>query len=413
MIVRPVPVYNRTNCVDKKHYDELFDRLLKGKLSPAETEQLLEWLQYEGNSADVSDSILKNLQQATAERDIDPEISQRLQARLPLIIQQGNSRRTLRARIIQKPWFRYAVAAVIIGIVSFSVFKFLPQSSGTQKTPEAANIASTDIAPGREGAVLTLSDGRKILLDSLGNGTIVSTEGTDVKLKDGQLIYDNISGDAAALHYNTITTPKGRFFQIVLPDQTKVWLNAASSLRYPTAFTGNERRVEIDGEAYFEVAKNPSAPFIVKINDETSVKVLGTHFNINAYTNEDQIKTTLLEGSVQISGKNTLATIKPGQQAKISRSSASSSIQIAESVNTDKVMAWKNGVFDFDDASLEEVMHQLERWYDIDVVYEQGVPKIEFVGKMGRDLSLKGVLRGLELSKVRFKLEGRKLMVLP
>nr|WP_255723990.1 FecR family protein [Terrimonas ginsenosidimutans] len=288
----------------------------------------------------------------------------------------------------------------------------MPQSSDNVKVPVTANIASTDIAPGHEGAVLTLADGRKILLDSLGNGIIASSEGAEVKLSDGQLIYDNVSDNATASYYNTISTPKGRFFQIVLPDQTKVWLNAASSLRYPTAFAANERRVEIDGEAYFEVAKNPAAPFIVKVNDETTVRVLGTHFNINAYTNEEEIRTTLLEGSVQVSGKSNLATIKPGQQAKISRNS-DNTVRIAESVNIDKVMAWKNGSFNFEDATLEEVMHQLERWYDIDVVYEQGVPKIEFVGKMGRDLSLKSVLRGLELSKVRFKLEGRKLLVLP
>ncbi len=398
--------------MDKKHYDELFVRLLEGKLSSEETDELLKWLQNEANSGEVSNSILNTLQQASPLQDISPEIHQRLQARLPLIIQAGNARRGARFGIIGQSWFRYAAAAVLIGIVGFSIYKFLPQSSDKSQAPVPANIASTDIAPGREGAVLTLADGRKILLDSLGNGIIASTEGAEVKLADGQLIYDNVSDNNTASYYNTISTPKGRFFQIVLPDQTKVWLNAASSLRYPTVFASNERRVEIDGEAYFEVAKNPNAPFIVKVNDETSVKVLGTHFNINAYTNEDEIRTTLLEGSVEVSGKNGQATIKPGQQAKISRQS-NNTVQIAGSVNIDKVMAWKNGSFDFEDASLEEVMHQLERWYDIDVAYEQGVPKIEFVGKMGRDLSLKSVLRGLELSKVRFKLEGRRLVVQP
>ncbi|MCG2613331.1 FecR domain-containing protein [Terrimonas sp. NA20] len=398
--------------MDKRHYDELFDRLLEGKLSAEETEDLLKWIQREENRSEVSDSILSAFQQTASSQEVSPEIRQRLQARLPLIIQEGNARRDLRTNIVRQSWFRFAAAAILIGIVGFSVYKFLPQSSDNVKVPVTANIASTDIAPGHEGAVLTLADGRKILLDSLGNGIIASSEGAEVKLSDGQLIYDNVSDNATASYYNTISTPKGRFFQIVLPDQTKVWLNAASSLRYPTAFAANERRVEIDGEAYFEVAKNPAAPFIVKVNDETTVRVLGTHFNINAYTNEEEIRTTLLEGSVQVSGKSNLATIKPGQQAKISRNS-DNTVRIAESVNIDKVMAWKNGSFNFEDATLEEVMHQLERWYDIDVVYEQGVPKIEFVGKMGRDLSLKSVLRGLELSKVRFKLEGRKLLVLP
>ncbi|MET0464596.1 MAG: FecR domain-containing protein [Chitinophagaceae bacterium] len=398
--------------MDKKHYDELFARLLEGKLSAQETEDLLKWLQHEENKGEVSDSILSAFQQSAPLQEVSPEIRQRLQARLPLIIQEGNARRGFRSKIVPRPWFRYAAAAMLIGIVGFSIYQFLPRSADKIQTPAPATIASTDIAPGHEGAVLTLADGRKILLDSLGNGIITSTEGAEVKLADGQLIYDNVSDSPTASYYNTISTPKGRFFQIVLPDQTKVWLNAASSLRYPTAFAANERRVEIDGEAYFEVAKNPTAPFIVKVNDETSVRVLGTHFNINAYTNEEEIRTTLLEGSVQVSGKSNQATIRPGQQAKISRNS-DNTVRIAESVNIDKVMAWKNGSFNFEDATLEEVMHQLERWYDIDVVYEQGVPKIEFVGKMGRDLSLKSVLRGLELSKVRFKLEGRKLLVLP
>jgi transmembrane sensor len=218
--------------------------------------------------------------------------------------------------------------------------------------------------------------------------------------------------------YNAISTPKGRQFQLVLPDGTKVWLNAASSLKYPTRFNGKERRVEITGEAYFEVAKNINMPFIATIPPQpgglggASVKVLGTHFNINAYANEPSLKTTLLEGSVQVTaGKNGM-NLKPGQQAAISNET-NHTIQLINGVDVEKVMAWKNGVFNFNEATLQEVMHQLERWYDIEVQYEPGVPQLEFVGKMGRDLSLNNVLRGLELSKVHFRLEGRKLTVMP
>jgi ferric-dicitrate binding protein FerR (iron transport regulator) len=215
-----------------------------------------------------------------------------------------------------------------------------------------------------------------------------------------------------------MSTPKGRQFQLVLPDGTKVWLNAASSLRYPTVFDGRLRTVEVTGEAYFEVAKlvNPSTgqrvPFHVKVNNKTEIEVLGTHFNINSYDDESAVSTTLLEGSVRVVNGLEKAVITPGQQARIE--TGSSHIKIVPDANVEKVMAWKNGVFDFQDATLEEVMRELQRWYNIDVVYEKGVPQLEFIGRMGRDLSLASVLNGLELSRVHFRIEeGRRLVVLP
>jgi hypothetical protein len=273
-----------------------------------------------------------------------------------------------------------------------------------------------DIAPGKQGAILTLADGRTVVLDSLGNGVVASQGGTKVVLNNGRLAYNTEGAATAEPAYNTMTTPKGRQFQVTLPDGTKVWLNAASSLRYPTAFTGKERTVDVTGEAYFEVAPMLSGsgdrmPFIVKINDATQVQVLGTHFNINAYKDEATINTTLLEGSVRIVNGGEKAILRPGQQAQ---TGLSTRIKIVADANVEKVMAWKNGVFDFQDATLEEVMRQLQRWYDIDVVYEKGIPKLEFIGKMGRDLSLAEVLGGLQLSKVHFRLEeGRRLVVLP
>jgi ferric-dicitrate binding protein FerR (iron transport regulator) len=227
-------------------------------------------------------------------------------------------------------------------------------------------------------------------------------------MSNGQLIYK--AKNSSGVAYNTMTTPKGRQFSLVLPDGTKAWLNAASSLRYPTAFVGRERKVEVTGEVYFEVAKNKQMPFKVKVNENMEVEVLGTHFNINSYSNEASINTTLLEGSVQISNQSQKQILKPGQQARVNNDQK---INIVSDVNLKKVMAWKNGVFDFDDASLQEVMHQLERWYDIEVVYERGVPDIEFVGTLSRDLSLEDVLKGLKLSEVNFRIEGRKLVIMP
>jgi ferric-dicitrate binding protein FerR (iron transport regulator) len=245
----------------------------------------------------------------------------------------------------------------------------------------------------------------------LKNGLITTQNGTKVMLRNGQLVYDADQLSANRTVYNIMSTPKGRQFQLVLPDGSQVWLNAASSIRYPTSFTGKDRRVEITGEAYFEVAHNPSVPFKVEVNKQSEVTVLGTHFNINSYENEESVSTTLLEGSVQVKNQAGMIVLKPGQQAKVT---GLDKINVLSNVNLDKVMAWKNGVFNFEDATLQEVMRQLERWYDIDVVYEKNIPKLEFFGKMGKDLSLAAVLSGLEKSNVHFRMEeGRRLVVLP
>ncbi len=311
---------------------------------------------------------------------------------------------------------RWTVAAAILVIISTSgYFLFFKKSSGNVTSENT--LQKIDIAPGKQGAILTLDDGSKVVLDDRGNGLVATQSGSKVLLNNGELVYDKnglVNGQVA---YNTMTTPKGRQFQLVLPDGSKVWLNAASSLRYPVVFTGNERKVEVTGEVYFEVAKNAKVPFRVKINDETEVEVIGTQFNVNCYKNEANINTTLLEGSVKIMNGDEKAIIKPGQQAQVESQSQINNehiIKIVNDVDVEKVMAWKNGVFNFQDASLEEVMRQLERWYDIEVKYEEGIPKLEFMGKMGRDLSLSEVLRGLEISKVHFRIEeNRKLVVLP
>lgn len=311
---------------------------------------------------------------------------------------------------------RWSVAAAILILAGTLIFLQISGKSSKQNgsAPIAAIPAvKNDVGPGKEGAILTLNDGRTVVLDSLGNGIITDQNGAKVVLNNGELAYnakESINGEVA---YNTIATPKGRQFRLLLGDGTKVWLNAASSLRYPTVFTGNERVVEITGEAYFEVAKNAKMPFHVKINNETEIVVLGTHFNVNSYQNEASINTTLLEGSVRVINGKESALLTNGQQAQSSLL-VKNKIKVVSNVNVERIMAWKNGVFDFQDATLGEVMRQLERWYNIEVVYEKGIPDLEFMGKMGRDLTLSEVLRGLEMSEVHFKIEGgRKLIVMP
>jgi transmembrane sensor len=404
-----------------RYYKALFNRLLERKLSPQDTKALLDWLGSEKPDTQAAELILSQLRHSVDTELVTADIIDSLEARLPAIL-QNTDQQPAPVHFLKRKWVRYA-AALIIVLAGVSIYLMVQQSSSRQIAAEPT-AAPRDIAPGREGAILTLEDGSTVILDDRGNGLVANQSGSKVVLNNGQLLYDQ-EDNAAAIKYNTVTTPRGRQFQVVLPDGTKVWLNAASSLRYPTAFTGKERRVEITGEVYFEVARVSSAsravPFFVKVNDGTEIEVLGTHFNINSYNNESSINTTLLEGSVKVSMVSRLLSggessiLKPGEQAKVALNpiTIGSPLTIDHSPDIEKVMAWKNGVFNFEDASLEEVMRQLERWYDIDVEYEKGVPKLEFVGKMGRDLTLSNVLRGLEVSKVKVRVEGRKVIVLP
>ena len=322
-------------------------------------------------------------------------------------------------------WKRWGAAAAVLLVLGSGMYWWLGKRNGVAEKPVIAELK--DVDPGKAGAVLTLADGTQVVLDSMGNGWATAQNGTRVLLKDGQLAYDPANAGNGTIAYNTMTTPRGRQFRIVLPDGTKVWLNAASSIYYPTAFTGAERKVKITGEAYFEVAayKQEGArkawPFIVDVDGRAHVKVLGTHFNISAYKNEAAMQTTLLEGAVKVALPNTRTeplhevTLRPGMQARISNKTGSPvNISVDNTADLAKVMAWKEGVFNFEDVGLEEAMRQLERWYDIDVVYEKGVPDIYFFGKISRDMPLKSVLKMLEDSEVRFRLEaGRKLVVLP
>jgi ferric-dicitrate binding protein FerR (iron transport regulator) len=302
---------------------------------------------------------------------------------------------------------RWWMSAAAILLLSAGVYWGLRRTD--QAPPEIVN--TEQVNPGKNGAILTLADGSQVLLDTVTNANIGLQGGVTAKVVNGTLQYVGIGN---AIVYNTMSTPVGRQFQIKLPDGSEVWLNAASSIRFPTAFAGNERKVEITGEVYFEVAENAAAPFRVKVENKADVEVLGTRFNINAYDDEPVISTTLLSGAVRV--KNDRAEnviLKPGQQARIAGNIQQGAIKVLNDVAMDKVVAWKNGYFDFEGVAFEIAMRQLERWYDIDVEYENNkVPDIEFIGKITRDVSYKGLLTGLQKMGVRYKQEGRKLVIL-
>nr|WP_260170829.1 FecR family protein [Mucilaginibacter lappiensis] len=303
------------------------------------------------------------------------------------------------------------VAAVAIILIFIGVGAYYYAHKQTLQA-EDSQLAKHDAEPGNNKAILTLENGTKLVLDSAKIGTLAKKGHISIqKTRDGQLQYTADKGDGRTenelLSWNTISTPRGGQYQVILPDGTKVWLNAASSLKFPTAFAGNNRNVELMGEAYFEVAKSTSRPFTVKV-DHMQVKVLGTHFNIMAYQDEPAIKTTLLEGAVQLHDGNSNSLLKPGQQGIVK----GDNIQIAE-VDVAQTIAWKNGFFEFNRASIYGIMKQISRWYDVEVVYEGKIPDDEFVGKIERNVKLSQVLHILELNHVHFKVEDKRITVTP
>ncbi|MEV4884064.1 FecR family protein [Chitinophaga ginsengisegetis] len=311
----------------------------------------------------------------------------------------------LRTNIIK--WMAAASLLLLAAVGGYVLF-----SNRNAVTPKT--ITHSEIKAGTEGAILTLADGSKISLDTIKSGVIALQGGVTAKLVNGALVYEGATDQVV---YNTITTPKGRQMKVRLPDGSMVWLNAASSIHFPTAFPSSARKVAMTGEAYFEVAKEQNAPFIVSVNDMTEVEVLGTYFNVNAYPDEQYTKTTLLEGSVKVGWQGgRFLKIRPGQQAQmnhdnIARAQNNIEIRSLDQEEIENVVAWKNGYFDFDNSSFVEIMRQLERWYDIQVIYENGIPKVELTGNMTRDVTLNDLMEGLEKLGVHSRLEGRRLII--
>ncbi|MBS1565998.1 MAG: FecR domain-containing protein [Bacteroidetes bacterium] len=310
-----------------------------------------------------------------------------------------------RIDFFRMPWFRYAAAIIILvgaGLWLRSI------SNGSHAPAADDKKAQAAIVPGKDGAVLTLADGTQVVLDSVPNGVVAAQNGTQVVVKNGLLAYNPTTSPSARVSYNSVATPKGRQFRLVLPDGSRVWLNAASFIKYPTVFSGGERLVEVKGEAYFEIEKDVARPFRVKMNDAAAVEVLGTSFNVNAYENEDAIRTTLLEGAVRINAYKHLQMLKPGQQAQVY---PNEHIDVADGVDVSQVVAWKNGYFDFDKVDLRVMLRQLERWYDITVNYEGNPPAMVFKGTMDRNIQLSDIIRFLNASGIKTRLEGRALII--
>lgn len=388
----------------------LIERYQAGNATEAEKMQLDEWYHsFNDNQANIT----------TAEISSEQQLADKIKDRLFKTIHSSEdvivfNRKTRLRRLI-------AVAASIVLLVTpgaYFMYSTKPAKESLTKTTPAETNQKNDVAPGSNKALLTLADGSTIILDSASKGVISQQGEIDVqKLSNGQLTY-TINGREITENddafFNTISTPRGGQYQVTLSDGTKVWLNAASSIRFPVAFTGTERVVHITGEAYFEVAKNKEKPFKVKTNI-SEVEVLGTHFNVNAYEDEITAKTTLLEGSVKISVPSVLGSLSqnyllPGQQAAIAKTGK---IIIVENADTEEAVAWMKGHFQFNSSDLKAILRQISRWYDVEIEYKGNV-NLHFTGQLTRNEYVSKVFEKLALTgEVHFKIDGRKITVSP
>jgi ferric-dicitrate binding protein FerR (iron transport regulator) len=358
-------------------------------------------------------SELYDFDEAAALADIQKKIQLEIQPVAPVIeISEPRS-------MHRYYWVAAAVLLLIAGAAVF--FNLNKTKTNIAQVPPVEQRFHNDVSPGGDKAVLELADGSKIVLDNASNGELAKQGTTKVmKLDNGQLAY-HIGKPGAPVSYNSISTPKGGQYQVVLPDGSKVWLNAVSSLRFPTSFTGNERKVELSGEAYFQVAKNAATPFKVLVSnqvgtevvkpDQLEVEVLGTEFNLMAYQDENIEKATLISGAVKVRIGDTQKTLAPNQQAFLDKKS--SSLSLIDSINVEETIAWKDGYFQFQDASIGSIMRQAARWYDVEVIYDGKVNQ-QFIGKVRRQVNLSTLLKILEATGwVHFRIDGKKVTVSP
>jgi len=375
-----------------KEFLKLKKKFLNGTATPDEI-QLLE--QYYDLFADETDAIDKL---STAEVE---QLETRLKENIADRISEQESKTV--------PFYRRNLVRAAAILIFVTAGAYFIQSRYVKQWQQIANNkpSKNDAAPGGNKAILTLADGSKLVLNNMQDGDLVTKTGTHITKEDSVVSYKFATANNSQVSYNTITTPNGGQYQLVLADGTKVWLNSASSLKFPTAFTGKNRTVELTGEAYFEVAKNKDKPFNVKTATQT-VQVLGTHFNVNAYSDETSVKTTLLEGSVKVSSANGNALISPGQQSVLTPNGA---FAIKSDVDTDEITAWKNGMFQFNEADIQTIMRQIARWYNMDVEFKETIPDYTYHGKISRNSNASQVLKILELSGINFTIEGRKIIV--
>lgn len=377
----------------ENRYYELAEKWMNGSITPAEEKEFADWY---------------NAGQDTAVAvDMNFAANEIIQRERMMATINWDGRNTLKINALKRRnMVRWAAAAAILLFISIGAYFITYHKPVRQVVQNQIH----DIAPGSNKAVLTLANGTKIILNDAQNGKLANQGNTTISKKNGgEIIYDASKAHSAgrSVQYNTMNTPRGGQYHLILADGTNVWLNAASSIKFPTAFTGNDRRVEITGEAYFEVAHNAAKPFRVTSSGQT-VEVLGTHFNINAYADEPSVKTTLLEGKVKIrAANNQVRLLQKGQQAVLNPLEFK-----VTPIETEAAIAWKNGLFTFEDDDIQHIMRMISRWYNVDISYSGPPVDDIFSGSISRFSNASEVLKTLQLTgKVHFKIQGRQIIV--
>lgn len=379
--------------MDQQQLTRLIEKYLAGECSQQEEGLIEQWYDqfdeghvlefFNGNAANIEESLQRSR----------GEIERRIR-----------DAAALRLRTKRRQYALWLSAAAILAVVCTLVFYKQPSKTGIAIVSPVIN----DVPAGGNKATLTLADGTTVPLDSLGSKSIATQGHTRITQAGASLAYAGVSpNDRSGEVFNTVTTPRGGQYQVVLGDGTRIWLNAASSLRFPVAFTGSRRRVILNGEGYFEVAKDKSRVFEVIANQDT-VQVLGTHFNVNGYRDNGKIITTLLEGRVRVAMGQTAATLEPGQQAIVA---SDQDVDINRHANVEDAVAWHEGMFSFNSLSIEEILQQVSRWYDVEIVYEGQKPDGSYSGKISRNTNLSEVLKILAFNGIRHRLDGRRLII--
>ncbi len=394
---------------DNLYYKQLFKRYLNNECTPEELEELLDYVRGDEANKMIVEAFQGAGNKIRSERETEKTAwAERIRKEL---------RKMGKTKVV--PFYRKrffsAAAAVCLVVLCWAFFYFLsrPQKETVTEIVEIHH----PILPGKEKATLTLADGSVIELSGENNGNIATQGNSRISNIDGELKYSLSATKEKATLYNVIHTPRGGQYTVVLADGSKVWLNSSSSLRFPATFNETERRVELTGEGYFEIAPSrlPSGkriPFFVNVNNVWNpglVEALGTHFNIMAYEDEESVNTTLLEGAVKVDMNNQTVVLKPGEQAHAVSDKA---IAVSSSVDTDNVIAWKNGMFFFYSENIQSIMRQISRWYDIEVSYKGAVSRESFSGIVSRESNLEQVLKIMEAGGVKFTIEGRKIIVM-
>jgi transmembrane sensor len=386
--------------VETQHLEELIKKYNAGLCSEAEKKWLEEWYQtFEWNK---SKNIPAIELQRLKEEAWSAIVSQKNATEKDTNYQVGTDKKVFRMR-----WWYYAAAVLII--IGFTTL--LRPATVKQTSPPVVELKKPvvkDIPAGISKAILVLGDGSSISLDSAAVSQLKEGDGTIIDKQYGKLVYNRAANRTSPVLYNTLRIPRGAEYQLVLPDGSTVWINAASALKFPTRFTGAERKVFLSGEAYFEITKNAKMPFKVVTDDAIEVEVLGTHFNVKAYEDEIDVKTTLAEGKVKIRKGDNNITLSPSQQGVWKKKTQGLTVK---EVDAEKEIAWKNGIIEFNDDELPYIMRQLSRWYDVDISFEGAIPKGSYNGAIPRKATLSEVMQILKLAGVKYWLDNKKLVV--